>query len=132
MRSLPQVRYVEALRRQRGRIASGLELNLVDSNAQGDRHSSANWGLCSDEKAAWPDPEDHSWPDQFVEDGRVAPRHRTEGQDCPFDDPKRRRPNDTGTWGCFYRCMLFQSKSTERPDGKRALELYDDMLRKLK
>lgn len=127
---MPDDRYRAALERQRKRIEEGLELTLGSSDAVGDKSNEATWGLCSDEKEAWPNPEDHLWPDQFIKDGRVAPKYLSKGQHCPFDDTTK-RPDQVeflGPGGCFYRCMLFQNKKADRPDRKRALELYDERI----
>lgn len=128
---LSDERYLVVLERQKKRIEDGLELSLVDSNTIGDKYTEATWGLCSGEKEAWPDAEDHLWPDQFLNEGRVAPKYQVTGQHCPFDDTSRQK-DLFGPSGCFYRCRLFQNKKVDRPDRKRALELYDERIAQAK
>lgn len=146
---LPHERYIAALKRQRGRIASGVPLELDDCNITGCKSTSATWGLCSNEKEAWPHAEDHLWPDQFQNHGRVAPLYLGRDQWCPFDlrqsvqryiDGKEGSGNDAtlrlvvAEAGCFYRCRLFQARHIQKhkgepmPDQKRALQLYDDLI----
>jgi hypothetical protein len=121
--------YIAALERQRKRIADGLGLLYWDDTTVGAKSTHQAWGLCSNDKEAWPNAEDHLWPDQFVEDGRVAPKYFTRGQVCPFDTQEalRGQVHEPGQpSGCFYRCMFFQARRYGTPpDRKRALELYD-------
>jgi len=124
--------YTAALQRQRQRIADGLKLDFWDDTTVGAKETHHAWGLCSTDKEAWPRAEDHLWPDQFLEDGRVAPKYRVNGQVCPFDTQKTPKGHiyETGNpTGCFYRCMFFQARRLGTPPNrKRALELYDDSL----
>jgi hypothetical protein len=137
---LPQDRYIAALERQRARIEGGLELEYYDDTTIGAKETHCSWGLCSHDKEAWPDPEDHLWPGQFVEEGRVAPRYQVKGQLCPFDTDQNARGHirDVGDpQGCFYRCRFFQARTLRAtlgppPDRKRALELYDERLAKVR
>jgi hypothetical protein len=129
---MPQERYVAALERQRARIAEGLELVYWDSRVIGEKETQCSWGLCSTDKEAWPDAQDHLWPDHFLEHGRVAPLYLVRGQLCPFDTDQTPRGHlrDLGDpRGCYFRCRFFQAKTIgPAPDRKRALELYDDRL----
>jgi hypothetical protein len=118
---LTDERYAAALQRIRGLIAGGVKLDAVDSTTVGDKYTECTWGLCSSQKAAWPDPEDHLWPDQFKERGRVAPKYRTKTHKCPMD--KRVVGEDDMGNGCFYTCKVFQKGPT--PSRDQALELYD-------
>lgn len=118
---LSQDRYVAALQRQRSRIANGLSFVLEDSDAPGDRYTHASWGLCSNDKEAWPDRDDHLWPDQF-DNGRVAPLYRKGAQTCPFDSRGDGQPD-----GCFYGCVLFGGKLAGR-DRHHAINLYDEQI----
>lgn len=129
---MPQARYIAALERQRARIAGGLELVSFDDETLGQKATHCSWGLCSQDKGAWPDPLDHLWPDRFLEDGRVAPKYMVEGQLCPFDTDQdthghvRERGEPRG---CFYRCRFFQARTLgPAPDRRRALQLYDERL----
>lgn len=119
---LPQERYIAVLNRQRDRIAKGIPLVLDDSDEIGNKHTSATWGLCSEEVEAWPDAEDHLWPDDFNKHKRVAPKYQRENQMCPFD--AREKP--TGN-GCFYTCRLFRGRYPT-PNRDEALALYDQRI----
>lgn len=110
-------RYHAALVRQRDRIAEGIELEAIDSTTPGDKYTHASWGLCSRDAEAWPDREDHLWPDQF-DRGRVAPLYRERHQRCPMDT----RPD--GTLGCFYDCRILKRKHAT-PSREEAVALYD-------
>lgn len=129
---MPQDRYVAALKRQRGRIEAGLEPFARDSDALGDKETVASWGLCSNEPEAWPHEQDHLWPDQFLLSLRVAPKYRTRGQRCPFDDVSLDRHGRSPD-GCFYRCRIFQTGRTvpgrpPAPGREEAIKLYDDAM----
>lgn len=127
--TLPDDRYLAALERQRARIENGNPLVFADDNTPGDKDTSCSWGLCDNNKEAWPDPQDHMWPDQFIERGRVAPRYLEEKQTCPLDT--RPRPN-TSPNGCFYTCRIFQAKRGQRPDREETLRLYDVELARIR
>lgn len=133
--SLPRYRYLKVLQRQRDRIISGVELNYFDCTEYGDQDSQVSWGLCSRDKEVWPDPEDHLWPDEFIEKGRVAPKYLEafdgKPKRCPFDNESKA----TGTMkdkslGCFYRCRIFQNKKENQPTREQAIDLYDRMIEK--
>ncbi len=123
---LTNERYLAALERQQRRIAEGLPLVLCDDNSPGSRSTTATWGLCSDEREAWPDAEDHMWPEDFLGAAqRVAPLYRERsGQACAFDDLKR--DADPTMRGCFWRCMLFRPKPwrSPLPTREEAVQLY--------
>ena len=120
---LPQERYVAALRRQRDRIADGLTFSAVESDTVGDKFVHASWGLCSQDRDAWPDAEDHLWPEQFTEHGRVAPRYRVQHQTCPMQ-----RKN--GPVGCFYSCRIFKGGEITARKRAEAVALYDAAIAK--
>ncbi len=129
---LPTNRYLIALVRLRNRISDGLELGLSDSDAIGDSGECVSWGLCSRSKVTWPDAEDHLWPDEFLEGGRVSPKYGKIGDVCPFDDTSREDGLTPPPWGCYYRCRILRPKKGEsRPDRKVALEMYDDVIRRV-
>lgn len=121
---LPHDRYVAVLRRQRARIEAGLPFEAVDSDAPGDKYTHAAWGLCSEDREAWPDREDHLWPDRF-DRGRVAPKYRDKGQRCPMDTRPVDDPNIE--IGCFYNCQIFQRRHPT-PDRAEAVRLYDEAI----
>jgi len=106
-------RYLVALKRIRGQIVNNSELSYYDDTAMGSKDTSCTWGLCSSFKEQWPDAEDHLWPDQFRDHGRVAPKYKQDGQLCPFD---RRDPEERMTrWGCFYHCRIFHPEKDPPP-----------------
>jgi hypothetical protein len=117
--------YYESLLRLKERIENGLSLNYEDSTVIGDKYTVCTWGLCSDDKEQWPDPDMHLWPDQFTNDGRVAPKYRENHHLCPFDT---RNPNDDEMSlinGCFYTCMIFQRKFKTKPNAEDVVGLFD-------
>lgn len=121
LRELPRARYLLALERMRERIAGGLRLEFEDSTTTGNKYTHCSWGLCSEERAAWPDAEDHIWPQQFEREGRVAPLD-IPSPGCPMD---RREGKDDGN-GCFYTCRVFNPlERGKRPSQEQTLELYD-------
>jgi len=115
---LPRNRYRAALQRQRDRIADGLRFEAVDNDVTGNKYTHASWGLCSRDHGAWPDAEDHLWPDQFAAHGRVAPKYRNQHQPCPMQ-------NKGGAQGCFYSCRIFHSGEIGPSKRDDALALYD-------
>lgn len=121
---MSQERYIEALKRQRDRIASGIGFEAVDSEVIGDKYTHASWGLCSIDKAAWPDKEDHLWPDLFETSGRIAPKYRNDNQPCPMQ-------KEGGRYGCFHSCRIFQTAEINANTREKAIDLYDEMLEKL-
>lgn len=137
---LTDERYLAALKRQRDRIAKGLPLVVSDSTTPGDHYTDCAWGLCSMSPTVWPDAEDHLFPEAFLEDGRIQPKHRAPGQLCPLDVHPARNPGVRGAggprvvgdqpdpMGCFYTCRMFQAGRTgfpRRPTRKETLALYD-------
>lgn len=121
---LPKHRYVAALRRQLKRIEAGVPLQYYDDNTVGSKSMSVSWGLCCEDKAAWPDKEDHLWPDQFEKHGRVAPRYLKAGHTCPFD---ARGVGNKELNGCFYTCMIFQKKY-KTPNREIAIALFKETI----
>lgn len=115
--NLSRERYLAALIRIRNLIANGLPLDFDDDTTPGAKHMYCDWGLCSDKKDAWPDPQDYQWPDQ---PDRVTPKHRTDSCLCPLD--KRSKHNGNG---CFYSCRIFQPKIKNLPTREEVLALYD-------
>ena len=117
---LTQERYIEALQRQRRRILNNeVSLSGHDETAPGCKSTECSWGLCSKDKAAWPDAQDHLWPDQFEQSGRVAPLYRKRDQPCPLDKRESNGPS-----GCFWTCMFFQGDSSKLTQEK-VIQLYD-------
>lgn len=125
---LDDARYKLVLERQRARISAGLELVLDDCGDLGTKHTEASWGLCSDDKEAWPDIEDHTRPGEFIKYGRASPKLLAQHQRCPFD--ARGTPDLNG---CFHTCQLFQRKLFKKLQAQgdlrtTALKLYDTVL----
>ncbi len=118
-------RYLAALYRQRDRLIAGLEFEAVDSDTMGDKFTHASWGLCSRDAGAWPDADDHLWPDQFEQYGRVAPKYRKGGQICPMQRKE-------GPFGCFYSCRIFKTGEISRKTRQRAIELYEARIGKIR
>lgn len=122
---MSQERYYLALKRIRALIADGIPLIFEDSTTIGDKYTHCSWGLCSEDPRAWPDAEDHLWPDQFLADKRVALKYLRDDQMCPMD----RRVSE-GSRGCFYTCRIFQPKKCEPriETQEEALHLYDERI----
>lgn len=116
-------RYLAALYRQRDRIIAGAAFEAVDSDVIGDKYTHASWGLCSDDAEAWPDAEDHLWPEQFVANGRVAPKYRSQHQVCPMQ-------RKSGPSGCFYSCRIFKGDEITASKRTKAVELYEQAIAK--
>jgi hypothetical protein len=128
-RTLTDERYLEALKRIRALIASGNPLHGYDDTTVGAKNNECSWGFCQEHQAYWPDAEDHIWPDQFVEQGRVAPISKDKHHWCPLDSGLfgqfAHGHNQSATYGCFYRCAFFQRKGRKRPDREQVLARYD-------
>ncbi len=124
-------RWQDALRRVRLIVLDESQpLRAVDSRALGDKFTHCSWGMCSGDRAAWPNKDDHTFPADFEERHRVAPRGAPEDARCPMENAP---PNGKG---CFYRCSIFQGKSNptpeslkNRPSRERAVELFDVEIR---
>jgi hypothetical protein len=119
-------RYIVALKHMRHLIANGEPLVAEDSDVTGDKWTHCSWGMCSMDAKSWPDPQDHLWPDQFIKDGRVAPKYAGPNQKCPMD--KRDEPDER--MGCFYRCRIFRQLKSHGIDKDSAVQLYDGQIAK--
>lgn len=120
---LSNERYLTALYRQRDRIIAGAAFSAVDSDVVGDKFTHASWGLCSAERNAWPDAEDHLWPDQFEQHDRIAPKYRNEHQPCPMQ-------RQGGGTGCFYSCRIFKDREVTARSRPAAIALYEAAIAK--
>lgn len=120
-------RLQDALRRQRQRVVY-LSLIAEDSDATGNKYTRCTWGMCDESGDLWPDPDDHIWPDMFVNEGRIAPRNHGA---CPMDTRQKEvmeRGEVLGnSGGCFYHCRIFQRKH-KTPSRDEAIALYDEMI----
>lgn len=115
-------RYQDALRRFRDKIEKGAPFDAEDSCAVGDKYTSCSWGLCSCRNAAdWPDANDHLFPEDFVQRGRISPRYRDRDRACPLGAA-------TESQGCFYQCRVFQHR--QPPSREEVLKLYDELIQK--
>jgi hypothetical protein len=124
--------YLFALEKQKERIENNLPLNAINSDEYGNNYTYCSWGLCCTDKEIWPNPEDHLWPDQFVKNERLAPKYRTKGQECPFDDKTKPGYELNSPNGCYYRCMIFQRSQNKKPTKKEAIILYQIKINKTK
>lgn len=131
--NLTDDRYLAALRRIRANIAARSPFTSDDDDTIGNKHTECSWGLCSHRKEDWPCMEDHLWPNQFREQGRVAPLYRKKHQLCPFD-----RRMTAGTvddlamsQGCIYTCRIFRPKKDPKMTRELALELYDQAIERI-
>lgn len=123
-RVLPLRRYLAVLERLRALIAGGLPLGGYDDEGFGYKNTECTWGLCQQDKATWPDPQDYIWPDNPE---RIAPLSAPKGCRCPMDTrevPKVQKSGGDIDYGCFYHCRFFQGKKS-RLTREQALELYD-------
>jgi hypothetical protein len=114
--TLTDAQYLAALKRNRERIADGLEFAADDSDMPGNKFTEASWGLCDTSRDLWPE-ETNLFP--HIK-GRFAPKYRQAKHKCPMDT----RENPTAT-GCFYSCRIFKTREVKAKDRARALELYD-------
>jgi hypothetical protein len=120
---LPQGRYIAAMERQKARIEKGIKLTFYDDTTPGDKSTECSWGLCSEDKEAWPDAQDHLWPDQFLKDGRVAPKYPKKGNSCPLD---ARPTSKEFRRGCFFTCRVFNPVKGEKiPTREQAIQFYE-------
>lgn len=138
---LSSQQYIETLQRAREVVASGAAGFAYDCTTVGCKETTTGWGLCSEDPALWPDADSHLWPDQFTNNGRIAPKYREEGQVCPFDSrayergsvdllPQNQLDAIPG-YGCFYGCLLF-GKAPRSPlhpiKREKAILLYDNLI----
>lgn len=118
-------RYLAALYRQRDRIVADLKFDADDSDEIGNKYTHASWGLCSKDREAWPDAEDHLWPEQFEQHGRVAPKYRHAHQTCPMQ-------RKGGNHGCFYSCRIFKGGEINPRTRQHAIALYEKQIGKVR
>jgi hypothetical protein len=124
---LPEERYLAALQRVRDAIAAGRPLQFYDDTTPGDKSTSCSWGLCHDSKDTWPDAQDHLFPSDFENNGRISPLPSPDP--CPMDT----RGYGPYTYGCFYSCRVFQAtRKNPRPTHDEALALYEAAIKKHK
>jgi hypothetical protein len=125
--NLSDERYLAALIRIRGLVEGGVAMELYDEFAD----EACTWGLCSRKVEAWPDDFDHLWPDQFRDQGRVAPLYKEDHQRCPLD--KRMTGEEAESMnGCFYTCRVYGSKGVLKKSREQVLELYDQAIERIR
>jgi hypothetical protein len=100
--------YREVLLKLKELIEAGEPLVLEDSDEIGNKYTYSTWGMCTNSKEVYFDPHMHIFPQDFIDDGRVAPIDRPSGLPCPFDEQSRRKAGDFEHYGCFYRCRIFR------------------------
>lgn len=110
-------RYLAALVRIKALIENGLKLSGYDDTTPGCKSTECTWGLCQNDKAHWPDPNDYLWPDT---PDRIVPKYLTTKQKCPMD---KRENNKVTLNGCFYTCRFF-NKSVN-PSRETVINLYE-------
>lgn len=126
LRKLPLDHYILALKRIRDLVPSR-PLFAADCTASGAKSTECTWGLCSEEKEAWPDAEDHIWPLEFEKAGRVAPLYRKGEHRCPLD---RRNGEQSMTNGCFHTCRVFKPKKGDPALTREfVIRLYNDVIK---
>lgn len=121
--------FLDALKRMKERIESGLSLVFWDDTTIGAKETHCSWGLCSIDKEQWPDPLYHIWPLQYLKEGRIAVVDRQPTQFCVFDDDTKCNEFQDASSGCFWRCRIFQERF--RPTQIQAVELYDIRIKEL-
>jgi hypothetical protein len=110
-----------ALKARREQVATA-PYEAVDSDTIGDKYTHASWGMCA--RDGWPRGLARPEGRPYAGDLRSQQNHHR----CPMDG--RRRPGLLGwKWGCARACRVFRGEVTAR-HRKRALALYDDVLRR--
>lgn len=131
LNKLPAPRIKVALKRLRHLIHSTMPLQAVDDESPGSKSTACTWGLCTESKKVWADAQDHTFPVDFEERGRVSPLDVPKGS-CPMERDEPLPPGVMAS-GCFYRCRAFNPKKGDPPLTKElALALYDAKMEKLK
>lgn len=125
-RELTIEQYQLVLQRLHDIVESGQKLVLDDSDEIGAKHTHCSWGLCTDNREVYDNPRMHTFPADFIKYGRMSPLTPPDGYPCPFDDRARKHPRDdpAKSWGCFYRCRIFQGRVSR----EEALELIEEVL----
>lgn len=121
---LTKGQFIQVLHNLRERVGQ-TELVQEDSNVPGDKFTEASWGLCSREAQVYPDPEMHTFPQDFADRGRVSSLNPPAGHACPMRVAQIRQ----GRTGCFYDCRVFQ-KRYKTPDRLLAVRLIDEAINK--
>ena len=115
--------YLIVLKRLRAKIAKDTnKVSGYDDTTIGSKHTECNVGLCRDDPEVYTK-EMNLFPDQYPL--RVSPKYRDKcGENkhyCPLSKKHK-------SWGCFYDCLYFQNRLTDR---KKILELYEKRIAEL-
>ncbi len=121
--------FLDALKRMKERIEAGLPLVFWDDTTIGAKETHCSWGLCSIDSEQWPDSEYHTWPLQYLKEGRISTVCRQPDQFCVFDDDTKCNELEDASAGCFYRCRIFQEEF--RPTRVQVVELYDIKIKEM-
>ena len=140
MRKMTDDQYHQWLILNRSRIWHGLPLIAWDDNTIGDKDTYASWGMCSDDIAAFSDPETWAYGEMTKPHHWDKTRLRTisRGPDhyCPFDrrmvESHQRGFSQSGAdFGCFYSCRIFGRQITKN-DKDNAIAWFDVAIAALK
>lgn len=94
----------------------------IDSNIPGDKYTHCNWGMCTNSPQVFHEPGMHTFPYDFINNGRVT--SLTRFVRCPMD----KRTDNSPHSGCFYHCRIFQGP---KPDQNEALQLVQIRVKEL-
>ena len=136
MRKMTNEQYHAWLIHNRSRIWQGLPLEAWDDETIGNKDMYVSWGMCSDDMAAYPDPETWAYgpitKPNHLDPTRIRVIDRGKDHHCPFD---RRLVGDfknTNEYnGCFWSCRIFE-KEIKKDDRDKAIEWFDKAIEKAK
>lgn len=95
LKKLPRDRYILALKRVKQLIEEGVPYHYFDE-------PECSWGLCSEDKRAWPDAQDHIFPVDFETRGRMS---MLDHDRCPLDTRVAASDKKDGNLnGCYHSC----------------------------
>ena len=116
--TLPRDRYVLALKRIKKLIEDGVPYSY-------NHEPECSWGLCNESKEAWPDAQDHIFPIDFEQRGRISVLDHDR---CPLDARQATSPDqDDDLNGCYHSCRC-KSKGFV-PDRGKVVLMYDLRIR---
>lgn len=118
--NMTKKQFIQVLERVRKSVETK-PLQFFDDDTPGFKDMGCNWGLCWDTREFYPNPELHTFPQDFVDRGRCTAIEPPEGFDCPM---RERRDDGNNESGCFHQCRVFQ-KNRKTPSRAEALKLID-------
>lgn len=121
LRELPPDRYLAVLTRLRDAILAGRPLDSDDDTTPGNKSTSCSWGLCHESAETWPDAQDHTFPVDFEQRGRISHLHAP--GPCPMDARTVADGN-----GCFWTCRVFKARKYGKLTRAEALGLYEEAI----